>query len=129
MCTAGTNGRCVPVGPLPGCNCTYDACHHDTDCGAGKACACHGIAETGFQGNTCLPGNCRTDTDCGPGGYCSPAYDPMSCSTIGGYYCHTPSDQCIDDQDCPPSMMPARNLCTYSTTAGRWQCTPIPLCV
>jgi hypothetical protein len=112
---------------LPGCQCNYDACQHDTDCGAGHACACHGTADTGTSGNTCVAGNCRVDSDCGPGGYCSPSLNTLSCGEgVGGYYCHTANDQCIDDSDCASTNGPA--ACTYSTTSGRWECTTIAAC-
>jgi hypothetical protein len=127
-CTQGTNGRCNPIGPLPGCQCYYDACQHDTDCATGHACACHGTADTGISGNTCVPGNCRVDSDCGSGGYCSPSLNSMSCGEgVGGYYCHTPNDQCIDDTDCS-SGNGLPSVCTYSTTSGRWECTALPVC-
>jgi hypothetical protein len=128
QCTSGTNGRCVMSGGgVVDCSCTYDTCTHDTDCGAGRTCACHGSPYTFGQGNTCMPGNCRVDSDCGPGGYCSPAWDPNSCGSLGGYYCHTAADQCIDDTDCAASPNgPA--VCTYSTSTKRWECTISPAC-
>jgi hypothetical protein len=126
-CTQGTNGRCNPIGPLPGCQCNYDACQHDTDCGSGHACACHGTADTGTYGNTCVPGNCRVDSDCGPGGYCSPSLNTMSCGVgVAGYYCHTANDQCIDDTDCVATMGNA--TCTYSTANSRWECAMYGVC-
>jgi hypothetical protein len=113
-------------GGVPGCECTYDACFHDTDCKAGTTCACHGSAYAGGQGNTCSPGDCRVDADCGAGGYCSPSIDLSSCGDLGGYYCHTPADTCVDDSDCAGTLNVA--ACIYSPSAGRWQCTAVPLC-
>jgi hypothetical protein len=119
-CTAGTNGRCVEGtgGPIY-CLCTYDACMHDTDCAAGQACACHGSTYTFGAGNTCIQGNCRVDSDCGPGNYCSPSFDPASCGSLLGYFCHTPSDQCLDDSDCGDFVA---QVCAYSATSSSWQC-------
>jgi hypothetical protein len=128
QCTAGTNGRCVEAGGgVISCACTYDTCTHDTDCGSLTACACHGSPYTNGQGNRCVPGNCRVDADCGPGAYCSPAWDPNGCGSLGGYYCHTSADQCVDDSDCTGSPAgPA--VCTYSATTHRWECVTSPLC-
>lgn len=99
---------------------------HDTDCATGLTCACHGSPYTHGAGNTCVPGNCRVDADCGSGGYCSPSDAPMSCGALGGYYCHTAADQCIDDTDCPSSQGP--QVCAYSTSTGRWECQMQGLC-
>lgn len=122
----GANGRCVNSGGGPaGCFCTYDACFHDNDC-TGETCACHGSAYMGGDGNRCVPGNCHVDSDCGPGGYCSPTPATQGCGGLAGYYCHTPSDGCIDDSDCANSG--GLELCTYSTTASRWECEQEQLC-
>jgi hypothetical protein len=96
---------------------------HDGDCGTGKLCACHGSPYTYGTGNTCTPGNCRVDADCGPGGYCSPAFNTSGCGSLGGYYCHTANDQCVNDNDCPSA-----NVCTYSASAAVWQCAATVLC-
>jgi hypothetical protein len=127
QCTAGTNGRCYEsTGGALFCACTYDTCMHDTSCATGQVCACHGSQYTNGLGNTCKPGNCRVDADCGAGGYCSPSYDTASCGSLAGYYCHTPTDECIDDSDCATTGGPA--VCAYSSTAGHWQCTKMALC-
>jgi hypothetical protein len=126
-CTAGVNGRCAEQGGgVLYCACTYDTCMHDTDCATGKTCACHGSPYAGGDGNTCMPGDCRVDADCGAGGYCSPSYDVSSCGSLGGYYCHTPKDLCVDDADCQGTSGPA--VCTYVTTSGRWECRAQQLC-
>jgi hypothetical protein len=90
----------------------------DGDCATGQACACHGAPYMGGIGNTCVPGNCRVDSDCGPRGYCSPSFGP-GCGGIGGYYCHTIADQCIDDSDC---IEAGRDVCVYVTPANDWEC-------
>jgi hypothetical protein len=130
QCMSGTNGRCFePPTRVASCVCTYDVCMHDADCGAGETCACRGVPYAYGQGNTCLPGNCRIDGDCGPGGYCSPSYDVGSCSGVGGYYCHTPSDTCVDDGECgPPFPGGSPPKCTYSSFAGAWQCVHPAAC-
>ncbi len=124
-CTAGVNGRCSNEGPVPSCSCTYDACQHDNDC-TGDTCACHGSAYV-LGGNVCVPGNCHVDANCGPGGYCSPAEDVNSCGSLGGYYCHTPGDLCIDDSDCPASPG-GPQVCTFVETTNRWECQSTGVC-
>jgi hypothetical protein len=99
---------------------------HDTDCPTGEVCACHEAPYANGQGNTCMPGNCRVDSDCGPGGYCSPSFAPMGCGGLGGYYCHTPADQCVNDNDCTGSNGPS--ACSYSSSAKAWHCVQVPLC-
>lgn len=116
-CTAGTNGRCRPVGGP--CACFYDTCLQDTDCPTGQTCACRGSPYIAQSGNGCVVGNCRVDTDCGAGSYCSPT--GSSCF-LGGYYCHTPNDLCLDDSDC---VSAGSRFCAYSTTNTRWECTSV----
>jgi hypothetical protein len=46
-----------------------------------------------------------------------------------GYYCHTPSDECVNDSDCP--AMPAAmgpQACTYSMAKQHWVCATVPIC-
>jgi hypothetical protein len=51
----------------------------------------------------------------------------MSCGEgVGGYYCHTANDQCVDDSDCVSTGGYA--ACGYSTANGRWECTMIAVC-
>jgi hypothetical protein len=125
QCTSGTNGRCVQtMGGALTCLCTYDTCVHDSDCPAGKLCACHGSAYTGGTGNTCIDGNCRVDADCGAGKYCSPSHGTSGCGGVTGYYCHTAQDQCIDDADCGGGV----NVCAWSASSNRWTCQQEQLC-
>lgn len=127
QCTQGVDGRCVTNnGGALFCYCTYDTCMHDTDCAQGQTCACHGAADTGGAGNTCIASGCRVDADCGPGGYCSPSVSSMGCGGLGGYYCHTAKDQCIDDSDCQDGGFGM--ACEYSSANGRWQCAQLLLC-
>jgi hypothetical protein len=123
-CTTGDNGRCnvaSPFGGAAGCDCDYDTCMVDTDCKTGELCVCHGSPYTGGDGNTCMPGNCRVHSDCGPNGYCSPSENLDSCGFVGGYYCHTCRDTCVNDSDCPMSD-DGFPTCVWSSTAGHWQC-------
>lgn len=125
---AGVNGRCIEsMGGAIYCRCTSDACAGDSSCPTGQTCACHGAPYTGGDGNACVPGNCRVDADCGPGGYCSPSYQVQGCGGLAGYYCHTPTDTCVDDSDCATSTS-GPQVCAYSTTAGHWKCQQQSLC-
>lgn len=124
-CTMGVNGRCVG-NPHDGCRCNYDTCTRDSDCTTGGPCACR-LATRGASGaNVCLAGNCRTDGDCGAGGYCSPSFG--TCGDYGGvvgYYCHTASDECVDDSDCgrlDAGFLGQRPYCMYAPETGRWVC-------
>jgi hypothetical protein len=121
-CTTGNDGRCISNGLIAGCHCTYDTCASDNDCPAGELCACHGSPYTFAAGNTCVPGNCRVDSDCGAHGYCSPTTSFGHCGRLTGYYCHTSSDQCVDDSDCPSGP------CAWSATGGRWECLTVAPC-
>ena len=123
-CTSGTNGRCIQASTgAPLCRCTYDACMHDSDCGGGQLCVCHGSALTFGAGNTCLPGNCRVDADCGALA-CSPTPNPNGCGVVGGYYCHTADDDCTNDSDCAGSLA----ACVYDTDGKHWVCQAMMLC-
>jgi hypothetical protein len=124
-CTMGTNGRCnESTGGALFCSCQYDACAADTDCPSGQLCACHGSPYTGGDGNTCVQGNCRVDSDCGAGGYCSPSAGG-GCGGLSGYYCHTTSDTCVNDDDCSSG---GPESCQWSSTDERWECTQEDLC-
>jgi hypothetical protein len=128
QCTSGTNGRCIENnGGALFCQCTYDTCTQDTDCPTGDLCVCHGSPYTFGAGNTCMMGNCRVDSDCGASGYCSPTVGTSGCGSVGGYYCHTAADQCVNDSDCSGSMS-GPELCEWSATNNRWQCTMELLC-
>jgi hypothetical protein len=131
-CTAGTNGRCGNPGGPAGCDCSYDTCMQDTDCPTDQTCACHGSAYNDF-GNTCVAGNCRVDADCGAGGYCSPTAPAGGwCGDVGGYYCHTPNDLCLDDSDCADTDAGAfagPGFCEYATTNMRWECLRVEECL
>jgi hypothetical protein len=123
-CTGGTNGRCNPDGPIAGCHCAYDTCTVDTDCPTDQLCVCHGSAYDTGAGNTCMAGNCRVDSDCGADGYCSPSPNG-GCGYVGGYYCHTASDTCVDDTQCNEA---GGGSCVWSSPAAHWECQPSQAC-
>jgi hypothetical protein len=118
-CTAGKNGRCY--GSLSANICTYDECFSDADCKA-AVCDCRNTGSLGLI-NKCFPGNCRTDADCG-NNYCSPSATtlPAGCTgpTLGsyGYFCHTTSDECIDDADCGDAV----TRCLFDPEVVHWMC-------
>ena len=116
-CTARPNGRCIAFDTIPptergGTRCVYSSCNLDTDCAAGNACECGPIA------NTCMPGNCRVDGDC-KSGYCSPSFDECG-GGINGYWCHAPTDECIDDGDCDATHF--KTHCVADPVTARWTC-------
>jgi len=126
-CTAGENGRCAGNGH-DGWRCTYDNCFADSDCAAGasesRVCACDGGDRS--DNNVCLPGNCRVDADCGEAGYCSPSFgDCGNYFGVVGYYCHTNTDECVNDADCTADGTRPQGYCAFRPTIGRWQCSNI----
>jgi hypothetical protein len=115
------NGRCVQNngGPTT-CLCVWDICADDSACPAGQTCACHGSPYEFGEGNHCVPSNCRVDADCGPGGWCSPTFSASLCGVVGGYYCHTSRDTCVNDSDCVDGGVGF--ACGFDTTVGYWSC-------
>ena len=131
-CTAGENGRCFPFEGLVGPGgCSYDECFTDSACGVKTPCVCRASA-TDNTANVCDPGgNCAVDSDCGPGSYCSPS--ASSCWNLAPYFCHTASDTCIDDTDCPPgdpggAGCPIVSSCAYDPQLQHWACTQFICC-
>ncbi|CAN5219960.1 hypothetical protein BH09MYX1_BH09MYX1_43490 [soil metagenome] len=122
----GMNARCHH-GPRVGTYCSADACATDADCGAGKLCEC------GSDANVCLLSGCRTDADCG-GFSCSPTGAERCGNMSGtvGYYCHTPKDECTDDDDCNKGAAAHPNepdgRCTYKSTVAHFTCS-FEMCV
>jgi hypothetical protein len=47
-----------------------------------------------------------------------------------GYYCHTKSDECVNDSDCQTSPNPpeGQNACSYSMAKQHWVCVIVPIC-
>jgi Cys-rich repeat protein len=125
-CTAGQNGRCEnnPIGaPEPLSNaCSYDQCATDADCGGPKVCDCRNAGAR--DANVCVAGDCRVDLDCGAGRWCSPSATDVAPSCLTGiepgsigYFCHTSSDECTDDRDCPSG-----EKCLFLVAAMHWAC-------
>src|SRR5437764_808213 len=88
-------------GAQPSDPCTLpDECLAATACSGAEVCRCR---EAASDANACVMGNCVVDSDCGAGGYCSPsrAFDRINFG-VAGYWCHTASDECVDDVDCNP---------------------------
>lgn len=117
-CVDGVRGRCLI---LRSPTCSYDECSTDSDCSTGGPCGC----EMGLwsDANACMAGNCQIDGDCGSNGYCSPSMGTCgSYSGVIGYWCHTATDECVDDTDCVnPDMGPG--YCMYSPEATHWLCS------
>jgi hypothetical protein len=117
-CNAGRNGRCEAVGAASkACACVYDDCLFDADCPGGGLCACNPIE----IGNRCVTGTCRVDQDCGVGGICGPVSGGCS-PAIVSYQCHTSTDTCIGDGDCPPE-----DTCDAYPGEG-WACRQPVIC-
>jgi hypothetical protein len=94
-------------------SCVYGWCSGDTACDPGQLCDCGEAAAS----NRCVSAGCNLDSDC-PGSYCSPTLG--DCGAYGGtvgYYCHTPSDECIDDADCSDG-----GYCKYDLVRAHWVC-------
>lgn len=121
-CNAGENGRCIAE--FIYYVCTYDQCFSDSDCMSGGPCGCS-VGDRYSDANICLQGDCRIDADCGPGGYCSPSHS--ACGNLDGYFCHTCTDECVDDADCP-ELSDRHRLCVYSSEAGHWICGSLMQC-
>lgn len=124
-CTQGKNGRCSPsTGNRAGNYCTYDICFADGDCATDEACTC---APTG---NQCVKSNCKVDGDCGPGGYCSPTVGGGCSGTgVGGFYCHSASDECSKDADCKATSQDLQQKsCSWEPTSKRWKCLQTVIC-
>lgn len=127
-CTEGKNGRCLHHGKS-GVHCSYDKCFKDDDCPGKTVCACRG--EHDGLDNRCLKvGNCRVDGDCGPKGTCSPSLGQCGYSGgVQGYFCHSATDECINDADCEGKGPKGRNpvfendgVCRYEQSVGHWKC-------
>ena len=139
QCTAGVNGRCFPLeGNITAGGCSYDECFTDSNCGARTPCICRSSSTDNYANVCFVGGNCAVDSDCGPGGYCSPSMETcystnpnVEAEGLAGpnpYFCHTTSDLCINDSDCPPldagtASYFGTSLCAYNTQDNRWECT------
>lgn len=125
--TLGKNGRCVVATRFGTTTCTYDECFDDSTC-TGKVCLCRPAGETmaTTKVHHCLSaGNCRSDGDCGAGGSCSPSFSTCGSYTgVVAYYCHTPQDSCLDDEDCASSDggVGVPGYCMFSPEGAKWIC-------
>jgi hypothetical protein len=124
-CTQGVNGRCGSILTAPP-SCTYDECASDKMCNGAQVCECRSKVES--MRNLCHNGNCRIDADC-LGNFCSPSALEVfaNCrSTIEsgsfGFFCHTKSDECIDDSDCSNEPNKA---CVFSVKSLHWACAEL----
>jgi len=129
-CTKGSNGRCFPFEGLVGAGgCSYDQCTTDSDCPSGAPCVCRTSASDDSANACASGGNCVLDSDCGAGSYCSPS---QSCFGASVYYCHTHSDTCINDADCPSvdagNSCAIPRTCVYDPTAHHWACNQEACC-
>ncbi len=121
-CSDGDNGRCVPG--RDGNVCTYDQCFQDSDCddtqwGIG-VCGCRTVDDS-YGANVCLYGDCEVDADCGEAGFCSPSFGNCGYySGVVGFFCHTPDDECINDEDCSGEH---GAYCAYDRQRGVWACS------
>ena len=148
-CTAGNNGRCLLNADPCRTYCSYDECITDIDCPQKQPCACRGSgSET--AANTCIVGStCSTDADCATCNFCSLSVQPTllqctpvdacmqgacdasdaatRCACVGitseAYACHSPSDECIDDSDCPGDG----GYCSYVQEKKHWVCRVCPV--
>lgn len=120
-CTTGNNGRCiVSFGGARTNYCSYDACFLDSECGASEVCRCR---ESATDANQCVAGNCVLDGDCGAGGYCSPSrtFDRINLPA-SAYWCHTSTDECVDDADCAVDAGPDTR-CVWYPDRSHWACS------
>jgi hypothetical protein len=123
----GINGRCTPQSESPFVQgeCTYDTCFADTDCPSSEPCNCDVT-----YADTCLPANCKVDSDCACG-FCSPSANTTACeptpefgNEIVGFYCHTPQDDCTNDDQCEGIGSPG--ICAWQPMVGKWTCVSAP---
>jgi hypothetical protein len=96
---------------------TASNCRVDADCGAAGFCS------PSLVNNPC---QCFSESFCAPGssGCTATGVDgatkQVRCSCGGncghGYFCHTPTDSCLDDSDC------AGGICTFDLNSQVWLC-------
>jgi hypothetical protein len=124
-CTADSDcagdGAYTPFGHCLHGVCSFDQCLTDSDC-TGGVCGCstdYYGGNAAYHPNICVAANCRVDSECGAGGYCSPSRG--RCGTFEGFYCHGPSDTCVNPQtDC--TSCSSGFSCVYAPTVGAFVC-------
>lgn len=122
-CGDGANGRCV-LGPVfDQCECRYDECVTDADCGGTAVCGCAGVAPHEDQVvNRCMKADCRVDADCESGLCLS---DRWACGSQDSaddlhdweFYCATDEDTCRSDATCTAPG----DFCVFDGAA--WTCS------
>jgi hypothetical protein len=137
-CTGGSDGVCLCapdlVPPASGTGlgmiytqtfCSYDECFVDGDCGSRIPCECRDQNIFGAP-NVCLAAsNCAVDSDCGPPGFCSPSVVVGQSPSVA-FFCHTPSDTCSEDSDCPVPDGPFVEQCRFDAPTAIWRCFMLP---
>jgi hypothetical protein len=58
---------------------------------------------------------------------------PGGCGSVGQYggvYCHTPNDDCFNDNDCivDGGAINQYRVCVYSSEVGKWTCDSPRVC-
>jgi len=67
--------------------------------------------------HVCPGGGCRTDADCA-GSFCSPSLDDCGWDYMPKqWFCHTPGDECTNDEDCGSGAW-----CGYEEKSKSWKC-------
>jgi hypothetical protein len=115
-CKEHPHGACNRRGgghDAPRNECEYDTCFSDADCGKGTACECSS------DGTYCAQASCRSSADCN-GEACS--QDRGCRSSIQGWSCHSPKDECNSDEDC--TAKPGSG-CHFSRELGHWACSEL----
>ena len=126
-CTEGSNGRCtMGIWGTRDCECSYDECFSDTDCGAGFLCGCGEQAPfENLPNNRCVSAGCRTDADC-DAGYCMavPYYCDAPASVddlwIESFVCATDFDECRNHEACTCDDELA--VCRPESAGEPWTC-------
>jgi hypothetical protein len=120
------NGRCASASSVGSSGGAGSYCFTDSDCPPNWVCECNVAIWQGI--NECVQGNCRVDSDCaavaGPGGMPSCSQGAGSghslCQGTGGYYCHTPRDECLDESDCTGCGVDT--FCVFDATVAHFVC-------
>ena len=117
-CNASPHGRCVQSYDdwegTTSCGCSY-ACETDAECGAGKVCACAGIA--GLGQSACVEASCHTGADCATGECGISSFDD-GCFTVVELACRAPGDACRLDNQCSGPG----ETCVLSSSNPAWHC-------
>jgi hypothetical protein len=92
------NGYCAPSsGGAFICGCKY-GCTSDAECQPSQICLC------GPNIGTCVAASCTKDADCGGGATCMEYENGGGCSSVFGFACSSPLDECVSNADCAGSQ-------------------------